>query len=85
MTVPDDNNHAIKIPQLSPSEARRTLGVCLAPDGNNTDLHYLLEVAKSWHTLMSAAKVTHVAAEFGLHQVVLQKLEYPLVTSTRVY
>jgi len=31
---------------------------------------------------MSAAKVTHVAAEFGLCQVVLQKLEYTLVAMT---
>jgi len=31
---------------------------------------------------MSAAKVIHAAAEFGLCQMILQKLEYPLVAST---
>jgi len=31
---------------------------------------------------MSVAKVTHTVAEFGLRQVILQKLEYPLVTTT---
>jgi len=31
---------------------------------------------------MLAAKVTHAAAEFGLRQVVLRKLEYPLVATT---
>jgi len=83
MYVPDNINQPIKIPQLSPSETLRTLGVCLAPDGNNMDeLHYLLKVAKSWQTSMLAAKVTHMVAEFGLCQVVLQKLEYPLVATT---
>jgi len=83
MYVPDKNNQPIKIPQLSSSEAQRTLGVCLAPDGNNMDkLHYLLEVAKSWQTSILAAKVTHVVAEFGLHQAILRKLEYLLVATT---
>jgi len=31
---------------------------------------------------MSTTKVTHAAAEFGLCQVILQKLEYPLVATT---
>jgi len=31
---------------------------------------------------MSAAKVSHAAAKFGLRQVILQKLEYPLVMTT---
>jgi len=64
--------------QLPPSKACR-----IAPDGNNKDeLQYMLEVAKSWQTLMSAAKVTHAAAEFGLQQVILCKLEYLLVATT---
>jgi len=83
MHVPDKNNQPAKIPQLSPSEAWRTLGVHLTLDGNNVDeLWYLLEVAKSWQTSMSAAKVTHVSAEFGLRQVVLRKLKYPLIATT---
>jgi len=56
MYVMDDNDQQIKIPQVLPSEAWRTLGVHLALDRNNiNELHYLLEVAKSWQTLMSAA------------------------------
>jgi len=55
----------------------------LAPDGNNVyEFQHLLDVARSWNTLMSAAKVTHAAAEFGLRQVILQKLDYPLVVTT---
>ncbi len=67
MHIPDENSQPTMIPQLSPSEARRTLGVRLAPDGNNADeLQYLRDIAKSWHTSMSGAKVMHAAAEFGL-------------------
>jgi len=67
MLVPNDNNAPIPIPELPPSEARQTLGVWLAPDGNNNDeFHYLVDIVHSWHTSMSAAKVTHAVAEFGL-------------------
>jgi len=80
--VPDDASHLIQIPQLAPGEAWHTLGVPLAPDGNNkAEFLYLLDVAKSWQSLMAAAKITHVAVEFGLQQVILQKLEYPLVVT----
>jgi len=72
MYILDDNGRPAIIPQLPPLEACRTIGVHLAPDGNNKDeFHYLLEVAKSWQTSMSAAKVIHAAAEFGLWQVIL--------------
>jgi len=83
MHVPDDNNASIQILELPPSEAWRTLGVWLAPNENNTDkFQHLLDVAHSWNTLMSAAKVTHAAAKFSLRQVILRKLEYPLVATT---
>jgi len=79
MVVPNDNNAPIP----TPVEARRTLGVRLAPNGNNRDeFQYLMDIVRSWHASMSAAKVTHVAAEFGLRQVILRKLEYPLVATT---
>jgi len=83
MLVPNDNNAPIPIPELTPAEARRTLGVCLAPNGNDRDeFQHLMDIARSWHASMLAAKVTHAAAEFGLRQVILRKLEYPLVATT---
>jgi len=67
MQVPDDKGNLITIPQLGPSKAKRTLGVRLSPDGNNiAEEEYLLEVAKQWQKSMAMAKVTHLAAEFGL-------------------
>jgi len=54
----------------------------LAPDGNHeAEFLYLLEVAKSWQTLMAVATITHAAVEFGLWQVILRKLEYPLIAA----
>jgi len=82
LQVPDDAGKPIQIPQLAPGDARCTLGVRLAPDGNNkVEFFYLLDVAKSWQTSMAVAKITHTAVEFGLQQVILQKLEYPLVAT----
>jgi len=79
----DDAGKPIQIPQLAPGDARCTLGVRLAPDSNNkAEFFYLLDVAKSWQTSMAVAKITHAAAELGLQQVILQKLEYPLVVTT---
>jgi len=49
---------------------------------NNDEINHLLEMAKSWQILMSAAKMTHAAAKFGLHQLILHKLEYPLLATT---
>jgi len=49
LSMPDDTGNTINIPQLAPLEAHQTLGVWLAPDGNNEDeFNYLLEVSKSW-------------------------------------
>jgi len=59
LQVLDDNGNLVTILQLRPSEARGTLGVCLAPDGNNNaETEYLLEVSKQWHQSMAMAKVS---------------------------
>jgi len=43
----------------------------LAPDGKNkAEFLYLMDVTKSWQTSMAVAKITHVAAEFRLWQVI---------------
>jgi len=71
------------IPQLPTSKACHTLGVQLASDGNNEEeFIHLQEVARKWQISMANAKVTHLAVEFGLHQVILWKLEYLLVATT---
>jgi len=48
LQVSNDIGQDVIIPQLLVLEACHTLGICLAPDGNNNDkMCYLLEVAKT--------------------------------------
>jgi len=58
------------------------LGICLAPNDNwETELQYLLSVTSDWKVHMVGAKLTPADATFSLKNVVLQKLNYPLVTT----
>jgi len=77
------NGTSVVIPRLSTSKARRTLGVRLAPDGNNlAEYAHLKEETLQWKNHMVAAKLTRSAADFGIRQVLLPKLCYPLVATT---
>jgi len=56
LTIKDDQQHRVTIPQLKMNKARCTLGVRLAPDGNwETELQYLLSVTSDWKAQMAAA------------------------------
>jgi len=56
VTIKDADNKRISIPRLATSEARRTLGVRLAPDGNwDTEVEYLVSIAADWKVRMAAA------------------------------
>jgi len=49
LAITDETNHRVIIPRLETNEARRTLGVRIAPDGNwETELQYLMSVASDW-------------------------------------
>ena len=50
LKVRDSQGHMGPIERLTTSEARRTLGVRLAPDGNNeAEYKYLREQSQDWH------------------------------------
>jgi len=71
------------IPQLTVMEGWHTLGVRVAPDGNNkAELEHLTQIVMEWFTAMKAGWLTHEAAAFSLWYVVLKQLEYPLVMTT---
>jgi len=83
LMVVNDENSKVIIHRLSPLEASQSLGVHLAPDGNNMEeFMYLCATASQWCTAMATAKMTHVAVEFGMHHVILKKLEYLLPATT---
>jgi len=65
------------------SDACQTLGVRLAPDGNNdAEFHHLWEETLKWKQDMLSAKISRPAADFGIQQVLMPKLCYPLVAIT---
>jgi len=69
--------------QLPVMEARQTLGVQVAPDGNNdAEFKHLMQIASEWFTAMKGGQLTHAAAEFSLCNVVLKQLAYPLGSTT---
>ena len=83
LTINDDLLHRVRIPRLHTSEARRTLGVRLAPDGNwEAEVQYLLSIATDWKVKMAASRLSWEEALFSLKHVVLRKLHYPLTTTT---
>jgi len=57
----------VMIPHLHTTEACHTLGVRLAPDGNNEEEHkYLMGICQTWKQHMAAANLSQAAAEFSI-------------------
>jgi len=53
-----DDGTMVTIPHLETNKARHTLGVWLAPDGNNeTEYQYLLGLTNIWKSHMIMAKI----------------------------
>jgi len=83
LVVRNAAGNLVMIPQLSATEARRTLGVRVAPDGNNdAEIQHLTQIANKWFTAMKAGCLTKEAASFSLQNVVMKQLIYPLVATT---
>jgi len=60
---------------LEPWEARRTLGVRIAPDGNNeAKVQHMSQVVAEWRTKMATAHISWEAVEFSIRQVLYPKL-----------
>ena len=56
LTIKDANQSRVTIDRLEPSEARRTLGVRLAPDGDNQDQYeFMIEKATAWSEKVCAS------------------------------
>jgi len=55
LVIPDKHRNQDPVPCLKMSEARRTLGVRIAPDGNNkAKARHLTEVAMEWGEYLGA-------------------------------
>jgi len=83
LKVVDSTAHLHTIPRLEVTEARRTLGVRLAPDGNSTaEFQYLKTTADEWKQKMEKARLTHTDAMFSLRSSIMRKMAYPLAVTT---
>jgi len=81
--IRNDQQQCVAIPRLEAEEAKQTLGVRIAPDGNwDMEVDYLSSVTLDWKVRMAASHLSHMDAMFSLKNVVLHKLAYPLVTTT---
>ncbi len=83
MTVQDSQGVLRQLERLEPSEARRTLGVRLAPDGNNrAEFEHLQEISAQWADRIRTGFLPRHLVWTALTSTVLPKLRYPLPATT---
>jgi hypothetical protein len=81
--APNSQGILTELPQLEPSDARETLGVYLAPDGNNnTAVEHLREKAVEWSNLVLTGHLTANDVRLAMDTTVIKSLEYPLPALT---
>ena len=83
LSMPDNNQHEHSIKRLPADKAQRTLGVYLAPDGNNkAQLQILLEKTKTWADNSRTGHLNKVAAWLNLTSTILRQVYYVLPATT---
>ena len=83
LSVPDLNGADTPIERLDPSEARKALGVWLAPDGNNDmAVEKLQKASKAWADRLRAGHLNQIDAWTAFQTTILKTVEYPLVALT---
>ncbi len=79
LVVQEQSSNEVIIPRLNPSEARRMLGVHIAPDGiSDAEATYLTLVTTEWGGKVVKARLNYAAADYCLGLVVYWKLMDPL-------
>ena len=81
--VRDADGNAKVLQRLTASEARRTLGVRLAPDGNNTsEFEELIEKAVLWADLIRSGHLPRHLVWESMNTTVLKSIQYSLPSTT---
>ena len=81
--VPNAEGQMIELRQFEPSRASETLGVFLAPDGNNLAAkEALLGKAKLWSELVKKGHLTATDVMRAMDTTIIQSLQYPLPALT---
>ena len=78
---PDGSRHQLE--RLETNVARRTLGVRLAPDGNNeAEFNYLLACSREWRDKVRANRLPKKFIWDSMTMGIMKKLCYPLAATT---
>ena len=83
LTVLNEFQERVELTQVPVSEAKKTLGVFLAPDGNNRDmLQYLTPKAQEWSEQMRVGQLGRDEIWRALQTTIMKTIEYPLLSTT---
>ena len=83
ITMLDSEGRRVELKQIPVDKGTRTLGVILAPDGNNADqVAVLVEKAEQWAELITTGHLEREEAWRALTSTILKSLEYPLTATT---
>ena len=81
--VKDHNEVMRTMPTFNPSEGKETLGVYLAPDGNNKEMiEYLKGKATEWSDLVRTGHLNRKDARQALDTTIMKSIEYCLPAMT---
>ena len=82
LTVRDLNGEIKVLKRLHPSQAERTLGIRLAPDGSwNEEFKYLRDQGKKWADNIRAAHLPKHLVRQSMLTTIMKTLEYPLAVT----
>ena len=83
LQVHDSTGQLCTLRQLQPSEAERTLGLRLAPDGNmKSQIQHMRSTAVEWSDRIRAGHLSRNLAFQAMLTTILKTLEYPLPVTT---
>ena len=83
LTVLNEFQERVELKQIPVSKAKKTLGVFLAPDGNNEDmLQYLIQKAQEWSEQMRVGQLGRDEIWRALQTTIMKTIEYPLLSTT---
>ena len=83
LLVKDSEGNSKTIERLEVSDARRTLGVRLAPDGNNeAEARFLKERARDWADRVRTGHLPRRLVWESMNTTILKSLQYPLPATT---
>ena len=82
-SVKDQSQQRINLSQVEPTEGRCTLGVILAPDGNNEDAIQDLRLkSEAWRDHIRSGHLSSSEARLATQSTIMKSLEYPLLALT---